>query len=149
MDRIIAAISIGITTLLMATTVRHETQLSEARKAVLFGGAPAKTGTCCLPIETCNVATDSCSNYYDQKTTCLSKNQIVFQAQYAKGCLPPDVANPNYDCKDYATDSNDKPYYCVAVFVCLYNDLTRACYSGNPDVSKCISGKYTCASNCP
>lgn len=148
MRKLFSILSVLFTVVVLGNPGNCESRLSEFQKATLYGGAPTKTGTCCFVIDVCKVASDSCSNYNTLGTTCPGKNQIVLQGQYSKSCQPPDVANPNYDCKDYQTDINDKMYYCVAAFVCNYNTMTSICSAGAADFSKCVYGYYDCASNC-
>jgi hypothetical protein len=148
MKRSVALLALALVALvpLLGKVARAgETRLRSSELSLLFGGI-APTKTCCLTIDACNVAAQTCG-IYTTMTTCLNGSSIMVQNQYSKNCQAPNPPCPNCSCADFQNDANGKMYFCATYYACQWSNGTCSINANN--MQKQTQGYYSCADNCP
>lgn len=140
---------IGMICLAHPLTRTEDARLARSQMLELFGGNIGVTGTCCLAIAACNVATVSCADFTTM-TTCTSGNQVSIATKYSKSCKLPTPQCNTCNCADFQNDANGKQYDCVTYYSCTWDPVRTSCGQTSPlTQTGQVQGYFSCADNCP
>ena len=130
------------------TRDKGDAVLPYSRMVTAFGGDSVPQ-SCCAQIAACNVPEPTSCPPNTTQAQCLNGRQQTVQIQYSRNCQTPNPACPTCSCAQYQKDVNGRSYYCVAVFFCKWDDLSKVCSKDGPDINSCVPGFLSCADNCP